>query len=321
MAPPSADAPTAAMPHDHEEISLQLKIINLTAVILPFVGLAAAIVLLWGSHFDWVYLGIMAGMYLMVAFGITMGYHRLFTHRSFETGPVMTGILGVLGSMAVEGPILWWVAMHRRHHQHADEEHDPHSPHQHGETLAGMLKGLYHSHIGWLLASQPKNLGKYVGDLRRDKVVRTVSRYFPFFVLLGMIIPAIAGGLLTMSWKGALLGFVWGGLVRTFFVHHVTWSINSVCHFWGSQPFKGGDESRNNPIFGVLGMGEGWHNNHHAFPTSARHGLWWWQIDTTYLMIRLMEKLGLVWRVKVPTPDAIEAKRLRREAHSKNATH
>jgi stearoyl-CoA desaturase (delta-9 desaturase) len=233
----------------------------------------------------------------------------------------MTGILGVTGSMAVEGNILWWVAMHRRHHQHADHDDDPHSPHLHGEGFTGMLSGLWHSHIGWLFAPMPVDLDRYVGDLRRDPVVYTISRWFPAFVALGLVIPAVAGGLATQSWNGALLGFIWGGLVRTFFVHHVTWSINSVCHFWGAQPFKGDDHSRNNPLFGLLGMGEGWHNNHHAFPTSARHGLWWWQFDSTYLLIRLMEKLGLVWRVKVPTREAIEAKRLRRAMHSANATH
>ncbi|HEV7299571.1 MAG TPA: fatty acid desaturase [Tepidisphaeraceae bacterium] len=312
--PSHTHAHTHAHGHTHEAISPALKAINLVMVVLPFLGLIAAMTVLWGSHFNWLFLGIMLGMYLMVAFGITMGYHRLFTHRSFEAGPVVTGILGVLGSMAVEGPILWWVAMHRRHHQHADQENDPHSPHLHGEGFMGMMKGLWHSHVGWLFAPQPTDLRRYVGDLRRDKVVRTISRYFPALVLLGLAIPAIAGGLLTMSWHGALLGFVWGGLVRTFFVHHVTWSINSVCHFWGSRPFAGDDESRNNPIFGLLGMGEGWHNNHHAFPTSARHGLWWWQIDFTYLMIRLMEICGLVRKVKVPTREAIEAKRARMAA-------
>ncbi len=304
-----------------QELSTRLKFVNLLAVVLPFIGLGVAIYTMWGWGFSWTYLGIMVAMYFMSAVGITLGYHRLFTHRSFETGPVVRASLAVMGSMAVEGPVLWWVAMHRKHHQHADHDDDPHSPHLHGHGFVGMLQGLYHSHIGWLFAPQPADLRRYVGDLRRDKVVRTVSALFPFCVLLGLLLPTIAGGLLTMSWTGAALGFLWGGLVRIFFVHHVTWSINSVCHFWGAQPFKGDDESRNNVVFGVLAMGEGWHNNHHAFPTSARHGLWWWQIDMTYVFIRCLEFVGLAWKVKTPDAQAIAARQARGEAGPSPATH
>jgi stearoyl-CoA desaturase (delta-9 desaturase) len=288
--------------------------INIVAVVLPFVGLAVAIWLTWGWGMDATHLGIAGAMYLVSAVGVTIGYHRLFTHRSFECGPVLRATLAVFGSMAMEGPVLWWVAIHRRHHQHSDDDLDPHSPHLHGEGFFGLLKGLWHAHVGWLFRPQPSDLRRYVGDLRRDRVVVAVSRLFPVCVLAGLLLPAIAGGLLTMSWWGALLGLVWGGLVRVFVVHHITWSINSVCHFWGSQPFKGGDESRNNVVFGVLAMGEGWHNNHHAFPTSARHGLWWWQIDFAYYTIRLLQGVGLAWKVKTPDPQSIAAKRERADA-------
>jgi stearoyl-CoA desaturase (delta-9 desaturase) len=289
-------------------VSRLVKLVNLLAVVIPFVGFIAAVVLLWGWGIDLVTLSVFAVMYLGTGVGVTVGFHRLFTHRAFETNKFIKGALGILGSMSVEGPVLHWVAAHRKHHQHADDEHDPHSPHLHGEGMLGMLRGLWHAHAGWLLQPTPPGLSRYVGDLRKDPLVRRISALFPLWVLLGLLIPTVLGGLLTMSWTGALLGFLWGGLARIFLVHHVTWSINSVCHLWGYQSFRGKDESRNNPVFGVLAMGEGWHNNHHAFPTSARHGLRWWEIDTSYWLIRGLEKLGLAWNVKVPKPEAIEAK-------------
>ena len=168
---------------------------------------------------------------------------------------------------------------------------------------------MWHAHIGWLFWEQPHVLTKYVRDLRDDLLVRRMSKLFPVWVTLGLLIPAALGGLFTLSWAGVLLGFIWGGLVRIFLVHHVTWSINSVCHIWGTRPFRSHDESRNNAIFGVLGLGEGWHNNHHAFPTSARHGLCSWQLDISYLIIRAMALVGLARDVRVPPPDRIAAKR------------
>jgi stearoyl-CoA desaturase (delta-9 desaturase) len=292
-------------------ISLSLRLTNLGAILLPFAGLLAAILLLWGWGFSWTHLFILVGMYLATGLGITVGYHRLFTHKSFETIPAVKFILGVLGSMAVEGPVFKWVAQHRRHHQHSDADQDPHSPHLHGEGFRGLLKGLWHSHVGWVFDRDSPGLSRYVADLASSRMLRAVSRMFPLWAVAGLMIPTALGGVITLSWKGALLGFLWGGLVRIFMVHHVTWSINSVCHLWGSRPFRSHDESRNNAVFGVLAMGEGWHNNHHAFPTSARHGLRWWQFDLSYYVIRLMELVGLAWRVKVPAAEALEAKRLR----------
>ncbi len=290
-------------------VSRTLKTINLLAVIVPFVGFIAAVVFTWGWGIDWPTLAVFAVMYFGTGIGVTVGYHRLFTHRAFETSRPVRAALGVLGSMAVEGPVLFWVAVHRRHHQHADGEEDPHSPHLHGGGLRGMLQGLWHAHCGWLLVEHSAGLSRYVGDLRKDPLMRRISALFPLWVLLGLLLPTIAGGLLAMSWKGALLGFLWGGLARIFLVHHVTWSINSVCHLWGYKSFRGDDESRNNIVFGVLAMGEGWHNNHHAFPTSARHGLRWWEIDASYYIIRAMEAVGLAWKVRVPQSQAIAAKR------------
>ena len=287
-----------------------MRLLNLAAVTIPFAGLVAAIILLWGVAFNWVYLALLAGMYIATAIGINVGYHRFFTHRSFKTPRFIEAILAALGSMAVEGPVIQWAAVHRCHHQHSDEHEDPHSPHSPGEGFWTMVRGMWHAHMGWLFTPHPPRLARYVNDLRKDRLVRRMSKLFPFWVIVGLLIPAVLGGLFTMSWMGVLLGFIWGGLVRIFLVHHVTWSINSVCHIWGTRPFDTHDESRNNAIFGVLALGEGWHNNHHAFPTSARHGLRWWQLDVTYMIIRGMALVGLARDIRVPSPDRIAAKRI-----------
>ena len=280
-------------------------------ITIPFAGLIAAIVLLWGVGFSWLYLGLLLGGYVLTAFGITVGYHRLFTHKSFRTNAPVKVVLGALGSMAVEGPIIQWVATHRRHHQHSDRPGDPHSPHEHGEGVMSVLKGFLHSHFGWFFSPAPtqERMERYVPDLMADKAVRWTSKLFLVWVALGLLIPAGIAFAVTGTWTGALLGLIWGGLVRIFLVHHVTWSVNSVCHLWGARPFSSHDHSRNNLLFGVLAFGEGWHNNHHAFPTSARHGLSWWQIDVSYMLIRLMGLLGLAKDIRVPSPERIEAKR------------
>ncbi len=288
---------------------LKMRLFNLAAVTIPFAGLVAAIILLWGVAFNWVYLALLAGMYIATAIGINVGYHRFFTHRSFKTPRFIEAILAALGSMAVEGPVIQWAAVHRCHHQHSDDHNDPHSPHAGGEGFWTMVRGMWHAHMGWLFTPHPPRLARYVNDLRKDRLVRRMSKLFPFWVIVGLLIPAVLGGLFTMSWMGVLLGFIWGGLVRIFLVHHVTWSINSVCHIWGSRPYETNDESRNNAIFGVLALGEGWHNNHHAFPSSARHGLRWWQLDITYMIIRGMALVGLARDVRVPSRARIAAKR------------
>jgi Fatty-acid desaturase len=307
MHPGPEHSPHGAAPD--RGVSLRVKIVNLFGVFLPLVGLVAAIVLLWPIGVNWQSLALLGVMYLITGLGITIGYHRLFTHKSFETGPVMKTIIGIAGSMAMEGSILVWVANHRQHHQHSDGEHDPHSPHAHGTGVRNMLKGAWHAHMGWFLRGTTPDLNRYVPDLQKDPVTVWISRTFPVWVLMGMLLPAVVGGLLSMSWTGALLGFIWGGLVRAFLVHHVTWSINSVCHIWGTQPYDSHDESRNNVVCGILGLGEGWHNNHHAFPRSARHGLAWWQFDASYLVIRLMMLIGLARNPVIPAPARLAAKR------------
>lgn len=300
---PVAD-PIAELPPEPERASLLLQTITFIVIVVPFLGLIAAPFFLWGWGFSWVDLGLLLGMYVLSALGITVGYHRLFTHRSFETFAWVKVIFAALGSMAVQGSVIKWVALHRRHHQYSDKPDDPHSPHQHGHGLLGLLLGAWHAHIGWLFSADPPNLDRYVPDLKKSWAVRLTDLLFPGWAVLGLIIPAVLGGLLTMSWIGVWTGLIWGGLVRIFLVHHVTWSINSACHLWGFRPFKSGDQSRNNIVFGVLGLGEGWHNTHHAFPTSARHGLRWWQIDVSYWVIRVLSWLRLAWDVRLPSREA-----------------
>jgi stearoyl-CoA desaturase (Delta-9 desaturase) len=300
------------------EISRRFRLINLGAVVVPLAAVVTAIALAWGSYFRWVDLALLVGMYYLSGIGITVGFHRFFTHKSFNAVRPLQWFLGVTGSMAVQGDLVEWVAWHRKHHQHSDTEHDPHSPHfdehgEHGTGIRGLFKGLYHAHMGWMIRMSRPERERYAPDLIKDPMFNRIGNQFNFWVVVSLIIPAVIGGLWDMSWFGALLGFLWGGLVRVFLVHHITWSINSVCHVWGARDFVSHDHSRNNPIFGILAFGEGWHNNHHAFPTSARHGLRWWQFDSSWIIIRTFKLLGLASDLKVPSAER-QASKLRRTA-------
>ncbi len=283
---------------------LAVRLVTLLAIILPLLGVVAAPFFLWGWGFGWTDLGLLLGMYFLTALGITVGFHRLFVHRSFETYMWVKVVWAILGAMAVQGPMLKWVAMHRRHHQFSDTPDDPHSPQQEGRDVIGLLRGVWHAHIGWLFEADPPDLNRYVQDLNASRTLRVTSALFPLWIALGLVIPAVLGGVITQSWVGVWTGLIWGGLVRVFLVHHVTWSVNSACHIWGFQPYLSDDQSRNNFVFGILAMGEGWHNTHHAFPTSARHGLRWWEIDVSYWVIRTLALLGLAWNLKLPTKQA-----------------
>lgn len=307
VADPDAELPASDEPP--ERISMAVRTAVFAAILLPLLAVVTAPFLVWGWRFRWTDLGLLLGMYVLTALGITVGYHRLFVHRSFETNIVVKFIFAVLGSMAVQGPLLEWVGKHRRHHQHADKAGDPHSPHVHDNGVLGVMRGVWHAHIGWLFDPDPPDLDRYVQDLSRSPALRMASALFPVWVALGLLIPAAIGRLMRGTWAGVWTGLIWGGLVRIFLVHHVTWSVNSACHLWGLRPYRSNDESRNNAVFGVLAMGEGWHNTHHAFPTSARHGLRWWQIDVSYWVIWTLARLGLAWNVKLPT---IQAQRQRR---------
>lgn len=290
--------PTATEPAPRVSRKAQLA----TAIILavPFAGVVAAISLLWGWGLTWVDVGLLLGLYMLTGLGITVGYHRLFVHRSFETYSAVKFVLAALGSMAIQGGVLQWAANHRRHHQHSDTEDDPHSPHRFGTGILGRLRGFWHAHIGWSFVGDPDDLDTYVPDLRKSKTLRASDKLFFPWVIVGLLLPAVLGGLLTQSWIGVVRGLLWGGLVRVFLVHHITWSVNSIGHLWGRRPHKSNDQSRDNFVLGILALGEGWHNSHHAFPTSARHGLRWWQPDISYYVIRLLALMGLAWNVRLP---------------------
>ena len=295
-----------------DKVSLGHKIIMATAVVAPFLGCVAAIVITWQfGWMGWLYLSMMIGGWILTGLGITVGFHRLLTHRSFETYGWVRAFWMAMGALAIEGSPLVWCAMHRKHHQHSDEDGDPHSPLLHGDGWRNAVRGFIHGHFGWLFTNQwtSADLERFVPDLLEEKRLVTVDRLYYLWVLASLLIPALIGGLVTLTWTGALLGFIWGGLTRIFVTHHITWSINSVCHIFGSYDYESGDNSRNNFLFGILGHGEGWHNNHHAFPTSARHGLKWWQFDLSWIVIRTMQLLGLAWNVRLPSERALVSKK------------
>jgi len=279
--------------------------IALLTVILPFLGFMAAIIFLWRRSVGPVDLILLAGFYSATIIGVGVGFHRQLTHRAFQTNAVTKAILAILGSMAAEGPVLFWVATHRRHHSFSDRPGDPHSPHLHGPGARNAVRGFWHSHSGWMLTPELTGWAYYVPDLLQDKLIFRINRLYFLWISLSLALPAVLGGLLTWSWKGVLLGFLWAGLVRIFLVHHTSWSINSICHIYGSRPFQNRDQSANNFWMALLSFGEGWHNNHHAFPSSAWHGLKWWEIDFSGYVIRALEKTGLAWNVKAPTPAMI----------------
>jgi stearoyl-CoA desaturase (Delta-9 desaturase) len=283
------------------------KRVNLLAVVLPFAATIAAVVLLWNSVVSATDLAILAVMYVLTGLGVTVGFHRLLTHRSFQAPKPLEYGFAVLGSMAVQGPVMSWVADHRKHHAHADEEGDPHSPHVgHGDGVGGVLRGLWHAHTGWLFSTQGRaSARRYARDLYEDPGMRAINRAFPWLVLLSLAIPALAGWALTGTLAGAATGLLWGGLVRIFAVHHVTWSVNSVCHFLGSRRFETDDESTNVPWLALVSFGESWHHNHHAFPRSAQHGLRRWErlLDPSALVIKGLEKVGLARNVVSITPE------------------
>jgi stearoyl-CoA desaturase (Delta-9 desaturase) len=297
------------------------RISNLVAVFLPFAMFLLAIVLLWNKAVGWQELAIFAFMYAITGFGITIGYHRLFTHRAFETSKAMRTLLAICGSMAVEGSVITWVADHRKHHAFADEDGDPHSPHVDAEKgFVGAVKGLWHAHVGWMLGDNNHGRAsarRFAPDLIDDKPIRWVNRTFLFWVAASLLIPFALGFVLSgLSLVGALLALVWGGFVRIFLLHHMTWSINSVCHFFGRRRFDVEDESRNVFWLALPSLGEAWHHNHHAFPTSAFHGLRPLErlADPSGLLIAGMEKVGLVRNVVRVSPERQASKALGAEA-------
>jgi stearoyl-CoA desaturase (delta-9 desaturase) len=278
-------------------------------MVAPLVGTVAAVVF---SCFYGMPRGTLAITLLLgtaTGLGITVGFHRLFTHRSFAAGPGTRAVLAVLGTMAAQGTLYSWVGGHRRHHHFSDRPGDPHSPVAADGSWRERLCGMWHAHVGWMLDAHltPECL-HHIPDLIADRTLARVQRYYLWWVALGLMLPALAGYLIVGTWQAAVAGLLWGGFVRIAVTDHISFGLNSACHLWGARPFEAQDESRNNAVMAVLAFGEGWHNNHHAFPTSARHGLRWWQIDLSYTLIRLLARCGLAWNIQTPTAAQIEAK-------------
>jgi stearoyl-CoA desaturase (Delta-9 desaturase) len=270
-----------------------------TATVVPFVAVGGAAVLTWQSLLHWSDVAIFAVLYVCTGLGITVGFHRHLTHRAFKAKKWVRATFAAFGSMAIEGPVIAWVADHRKHHAFTDVPGDPHSPHvDHGHGWRGAIRGLVHAHLGWIfLHTERGKKDRYAPDLIADPTISFIDRTFVMWVAIGLAAPFVLGVVIGGSLITGLTGLLWGGLVRVFLLHHVTYSINSLCHFFGRKRFDTGDESRNLLWLAPLSFGESWHNNHHAFPTSARHGLKPWELDISAGVIRVLEKLGLVWDV------------------------
>jgi len=273
--------------------------------VIPFLAVIVAGWQVWGSALNWTDVVLFVVFYFFTGIGITVGFHRLLTHRSFKTKPWLRGLFGILGSAAIEGPVISWVADHRKHHTFSDEHGDPHSPHvDHGGGWKGAMKGLFHAHVGWIfIHTQRGNKERFAPDLIKDPVINWVDRTFLLWAIAGLLLPFALGWIIGGTVVAGLTGLLWGGLVRVFVLHHFTYSINSLCHTFGKQEFETTDESRNLALIAIPTLGEAYHNSHHAFPTSATHGLRWYQVDISSLVINGLEKVGLVWDVVRVSPE------------------
>jgi stearoyl-CoA desaturase (Delta-9 desaturase) len=280
-------------------------------VIVPLaalvIGVPIALLYGWVTILD---LAMLAIIYVVGVHGITIGYHRLFTHDAFKAGPKTRATLALAGSLAVEGRVVDWVADHRKHHQYSDVDGDPHSPWEYGPGTLGLTRGFIHAHVGWLFTYSGTDTRRYAPDLLADRAIDRISRLWPLIAVISMVVPT-AIGFGVDGWAGALRAFFWVTLVRVALVHHMTWSINSVCHVWGTRPFATRDRSANVSWLAPVSGGESWHNYHHADPSSARHGVLKGQLDTSAIIIRLMERAGLVTGVKWPSEERIARKRVK----------
>jgi stearoyl-CoA desaturase (delta-9 desaturase) len=295
-----------------QRTSLISKVVTLVAVVVPPVGLLSAMGLLWGTAFHWADLLLLVALYSVCAFGTTIGFHRYFTHRGFEARTPVKAVLAILGCMTMQGPITQWVTDHRKHHALSDQPGDPHSPNVgHPEGAWGAVRGFVHAHVGWMFSNLGMEQGRSYGkDLYEDRLVRTIDRLYLLWVLLTFGIPFGIGYAIGGSWQRAVEAMVWGGLLRIFLYQHATFGVNSICHMFGKQAYLSRDKAKNNWLIALLVFGEGWHNNHHAFPASAQHGVDRRQIDVSWWVIRAMERLGLVWNVKRPTPEQLDRRRI-----------
>jgi len=305
-------APAQRLPEDIQPVANETLDRTLTGIVtvVPFLLLGLAGWQLWNRALHWQDLVVFVVTYVPIGLGVTVGFHRHLTHRAFKTSRPVRAILAILGTAAIEGPVISWVADHRKHHAFTDREGDPHSPHvDHGGGLRGTLQGLFHAHMGWLFIHTERGAkARFAPDLLADPVIRFVDRTTLVWILAGLAFPFGLGVALTGTVAGGLTGLLWGGAVRIVLLHHVTYSINSVCHFFGGRRFETDDESTNNWPLALFSFGESWHNNHHAFPTSAVHGLGRWELDISALVIRGLERLGLVWDVVRVSPERQQAR-------------
>ena len=277
---------------------------NVIAMVLPLAAFVVAMLTLWGRWVEWVDIVFLGVAYVVTCLGITVGFHRLLTHRSFQTYPAVRYALAVMGTLAVEGSVIKWVADHRKHHSFTDQEGDPHSPHEGGPGALGALRGLWHAHVGWLFNSVGQaDQRRYAADLVKDRGIRLINAAEKPLILASLALPFLVGLLVKGTLTGALLTLVWGGLVRVFLLHHATFSINSICHYFGRRRFATEDRSTNVAWLSLATLGESWHNNHHAFPTSAFHGLRHRELDPGGFFIRLLERVGLAWGVVRVAPE------------------
>jgi stearoyl-CoA desaturase (delta-9 desaturase) len=282
-----------------EKTRSQTVLVKLFAIV-PLLALVAAAPIAWGWGLGWVDVGLAVFFYTLTALGVTIGFHRHLTHGAFKARRGLRIALAVIGSMAMQGPVVGWVADHRRHHAYADKEGDPHSPWLFGTGPVALAKGFWHAHMGWLFDREQTNARRFAPDLLADDDIQRVDRLFPVLTVVTLLAPAVLGGLITMSPWGALTAFFWAGLVRVALLHHVTWSVNSICHMIGDRPFEARDRSANFWPLAIASMGESWHNSHHADPTCARHGVRRGQLDISARIIWIFEKLGWVHNVRWP---------------------
>jgi stearoyl-CoA desaturase (delta-9 desaturase) len=301
---PAEAVPTAADVAASRKVGLHRTITGIVTV-APVALLAFAVSQAWNGSLHWYDVVVFVVTYVPIGLGVTIGFHRHLTHRSFKTSPFLRGVLAALGSAAIEGPVISWVADHRKHHAFSDRPGDPHSPHvDHGQGWRGALRGLAHAHVGWLFRhDQRAAQARYAPDLLADPVIRFVNTTCLLWILLGLAVPFGLGAAIGGSIEAGLTGLLWGGAVRVFVLHHVTYSVNSLCHFYGRRRFETDDHSRNLAWLSLASLGEAWHNNHHAFPTSAVHGLHRFQLDPSARVIRLLERAGLVWDVVRVSPE------------------
>jgi stearoyl-CoA desaturase (delta-9 desaturase) len=276
--------------------------------VLPLCAFLASLPILWRIGVGTTDVVLFLVLWVANLIGIEVGFHRLFSHGAFQTTPAVKAVLVVLGSMGAQGPVISWASNHRHHHQHSDGPHDSHTPHQHGPGRFSAVRGFFHAHLGWKYRYPYPSPSHYTPALVRDRTVLRTSRHYYGWILLGLLVPALFGGLFSLSLRGALASLLLGGVARLFLGQHATWCVNSVCHVWGRRPFATGDQSTNNAWFALPTLGGSWHNNHHAFPTTAHNGLLPGQIDPCYWFIRALARVGLAWDVKVPSPALIQTK-------------